>query len=121
MTDEYLNGLLKPFLKTENSQFYNIVYDDFNIDLSCLNDKDKFTLIVLLYNIYEYGCTKKKLKKIFPEWTNYKIGKLSKDTNVEIVTLFNDEGFFSGKGYMFKWLYVVRFRELWNEYIKNKA
>lgn len=119
MTDEHLNRLLKSFIETENSKLHNIIYDDYKIDLSCLSDLDKFCLIVLLYNKSEYGCTKKKIKKIVTGWTDCKIKKLAKESNVGIVTLFDDEGLLRGKGYMFNGENVNKFNKMFYEHIKT--
>lgn len=112
MSEEYIDKLLDCIIKTKNSALVTVGWcSDYYIDTSHLDDKDNMTLIIMLYNMEEYGCKKKHLKKIFPCWTDYKIRKIAKELNVDIVTMWSDDGYLSGKGYMFKLEDVNKFTD----------
>lgn len=111
MNEEYINKLLDCVIKTGNSVLITIGWCcDYYVDVLHLDDKDKMALIMMLYNMNEYGCKKKHFKKVFPSWTDYKIKKMAKELNVKIVTMWSDDGYLSGKGYMFEWDNVKKFR-----------
>lgn len=114
MTEQYINKLLDCLRKTESSINVEIVYGLYDIDMTDLNDGEKMSLIILLYNMSEYGCKKKCIKKVFPEWSDNKIKNLAKEIGTNVVTLFDDEGHLVGKGYMFKWDYIRAFMKEYN-------
>ena len=104
MNEQYINKLLDCIRKTENSVNIEVVYSLY----------DKMSLIIMLYNMFEYGCKKKTIKKVFPEWSDYKIKNIVKKIGLNIVTLFDDEGHLAGRGYMFKWDDVKKFMREYN-------
>lgn len=114
MTEQYINKLLDCLRKTESSINVEIVYGLYDIDATELNNGEKMSLIILLYNMHEYGCKKKCIKKVFPEWSDNKIKNLAKEIGTNVVTLFDDEGHLAGKGYMFKWDYIRAFMKEYN-------
>lgn len=101
MTKEHINKLLDCLRKTENSSNVEIAYCSYDIDFTDLNDGEKMSLIILLYNMDDYGCKKKRIKEVFTEWSDNKIKNLAKEIKTNVVTLFDDEGHLAGKGYMF--------------------
>jgi hypothetical protein len=114
MNEQYINKLLDCIRKTENSVNIEVVYSLYDIDMTELNDNDKMSLIIMLYNMFEYGCKKKTIKKVFPKWSDYKIKNIAKKIGLNIVTLFDDEGHLAGRGYMFKWDDVKKFMREYN-------
>lgn len=109
MDEQYINKLLDCIRKTENSISVEIAYNQYDIDMTELDDNDKMSLIIMLYNRFEYGCKKKTIQKVFPEWSDNKIKNIAKKVGLNIVTLFDDEGHLAGKGYMFQWGDVKKF------------
>jgi len=89
MTKEHVNKLLDCLRKTENSINVEIAYCSYDIDFTDLNDGEKMSLIILLHNMYEYGCKKKHIKKVFSEWSDNKIKNLAKEIKTNVVTLFD--------------------------------
>lgn len=110
MNEEYINKLLDCLVNTEDSILITLGWGCYYADVLHLSDKDKMALVLMLYNMNEYGCKKKHFKKIFPSWTDYKIKKMAKELNARVVTLWNNYGHLCGKGYMFDWEDVKKFK-----------
>lgn len=108
--DRYFNirRRIKDKKNIKDSFKYETIYESSwyslygELELADLSDQDKFVLLVMLYDLHDYGVTRASFN--FFGWSKSYVSKLAKNEKyIYSSTLFNDEGLFAGKGYCIAW------------------
>lgn len=97
--------------------FVQLNYDSYECNLEGLSDQDKFILIIIIYDNYDLGVTRKLYKGAFGWNPNY-VSKLFKNENSAISTyLTDDDGYLHGRGYILNDILRAAMYELYDEFL----
>ena len=99
---------------------FSFLYDE-DVDFSGLSDQDKFALVVIRFDISDYGVKSSVFCDVFG-WSKYKVYKLAKNEKfIYSSTLFSeDDGLIAGKGYLIEAGVSRLTKEMYNEFLWNE-
>jgi len=87
------------------------------VDLDGLSDSDKFVLVVVIYDMKEYGVCSHVFKSAFG-WDKNKVYAIAKnEASIFSETLRDDDGLIAGKGYVIDQYVKTRMNELYSEFL----
>jgi len=87
------------------------------VDFDGLSDNDKFILVVIIYDMRDYGVCSHVFKSAFG-WDKNKVYAIAKnEASIYSEILWDDDGLIAGKGYVIDQYVKTRMYELYKEFL----